>query len=270
MTWFRVDDSFYDHPKAIAAEPALGLWLRAGCWSAKQLTDGFIPASMLHTFKATTRKAQILVDARARPGGAGLWVPTLDGWQFHDWDDYQPSRIEVQDKRSKRAEAGRLGGRASGAVRRSNAEAKSEANASPSVEPPTRPDPTQEQKPPPATPGPPRPTAVGSRIPDPFEPTEAMLDWARREAPNAGRRDHDAFVDFWRGKSGAAARKVDWPATWRNWMRKASDERPPGRRSTTDERVAQARSLRDMAEQLDAADQRQIATVTQLTIGDAS
>lgn len=104
MPWFRVDDSFYDHPKAIAAGDALSLWLRAGCWSAKQLTDGFVPCAMLPTFKANTRRAQQLVDARAQPGGVGLWVPTLDGWLFHDWEDYQPTRKAVQAKREAGAE----------------------------------------------------------------------------------------------------------------------------------------------------------------------
>jgi len=27
-------------------------------------------------------------------------------------------------------------------------------------------------------------------------------------------------VDYWRAKPGPDARKLDWQATWRNWMRK--------------------------------------------------
>ena len=139
MPWFRVDDSFYDHPKAIAAGDALSLWLRAGCWSAKQLTDGFVPADMLPTFRANTRRAQQLVNARARPDGAGLWVPTLGGWLFHDWADYQPSRDETETKRVKRALAGRTGGLASARARQANAQANRSTTVDPPYIPPTRP-----------------------------------------------------------------------------------------------------------------------------------
>lgn len=61
-----------------------------------------------------------------------------------------------------------------------------------------------------------------TRISDDFAPTEAMLAWARKERPdiNAG-FETAKFVDYWRGKSGAQATKLDWAATWRNWIRSA-------------------------------------------------
>jgi hypothetical protein len=65
--------------------------------------------------------------------------------------------------------------------------------------------------------------ARATRLPDDFEPTPEMLAWARTEAPNAGRRDHEQFVDYWRAKSGKDATKVDWVAAWRKWMRTESD-----------------------------------------------
>ncbi|PDS74693.1 helix-turn-helix domain-containing protein [Rhizobium sp. L43] len=58
----------------------------------------------------------------------------------------------------------------------------------------------------------------GTRIPDDFQPdlSEAQKlgltsDEALLEA--------DAFRDHWRSKAGADGRKLDWPATWRNWCR---------------------------------------------------
>ena len=93
MTWFKVDDSFYDHPKALAAGPAVALWLRAGCWCARQLTDGFVHRAVLPQVGGSPAMAKRLVEARAVPGGTGLWVPVDGGWLFHDWADYQPTKV---------------------------------------------------------------------------------------------------------------------------------------------------------------------------------
>ncbi len=114
--------------------------------------------------------------------------------------------------------------------------------------------------------GPSRSTA-GTRIPEPFPVTPDMADWAREHAPTCGTEDHDTFVDYWRGKPGAAGKKLDWAATWRNWMRREHQKRsgspsgsPNGRApaaggakpSTTDARVAVGLAL---AARYDAEDQ---------------
>jgi hypothetical protein len=40
VTWFKVDDSFYDHPKVFdLPDSAVALWTRAGCWSARNYID---------------------------------------------------------------------------------------------------------------------------------------------------------------------------------------------------------------------------------------
>lgn len=59
-----------------------------------------------------------------------------------------------------------------------------------------------------------------TRIPDGFAPTAEMVDWARQNTPLVGTRETEAFVDYWRGVPGTKGRKTDWPATWRNWMRR--------------------------------------------------
>ncbi|STD70923.1 Uncharacterised protein [Corynebacterium ulcerans] len=34
MTWFKVDDGFYDHPKFLdVPNAAVGLWVKAGAWA---------------------------------------------------------------------------------------------------------------------------------------------------------------------------------------------------------------------------------------------
>lgn len=34
--------------------------------------------------------------------------------------------------------------------------------------------------------------------------------------------EFDCFLDYWRAKEGAGAVKRDWPATWRNWIRRSN------------------------------------------------
>ena len=103
--WFKVDDSFYSNPKtAMLSDGATALWLRSGSWSAQQLTGGFVPARMVPMFRGSNDSVRELCDA-------GLWAydEQKDGYQFHDWSDYQPDGDEVEAKRRKRSEAGKKG-----------------------------------------------------------------------------------------------------------------------------------------------------------------
>lgn len=106
MTWFRIDDSFYDHPKVFdAPDCAVALWTRAGTWSARNLTDGFVPTGMparLCDDHATATKELLR---------RGLWMRTTGGFLFHDWTDFQPTAEAVKTLREQRAEAGRRGGK---------------------------------------------------------------------------------------------------------------------------------------------------------------
>lgn len=95
-----------------------------------------------------------------------------------------------------------------------------------------------------------KPRKRGKRIPDDFRVTPDMVDWARERCPHVdGRVETEKFINYWRAKSGRDATKLDWVATWRNWMLNAAERAPraPNRaaaRSTTDDRVAQAQALK--------------------------
>jgi len=98
MTWFRIDDGFWCHPKVLrCSHRAIALWVRAGSWCAQQLTDGYVPASALPMLNATRRDAGELVTA-------GLWTVEGDGWRFHQWGERQPTRHDVETQRLATAE----------------------------------------------------------------------------------------------------------------------------------------------------------------------
>lgn len=98
MAWFKVDDSFWSHPKVLPLSlAARGVWLTAGTWCATHLTDGAIDDESLHV---------IIPGSRAQVGRwaaelvtRGLWDVTDTGWRFHSWEDFQPSREQVEAAR---------------------------------------------------------------------------------------------------------------------------------------------------------------------------
>ncbi|WP_273760015.1 YdaU family protein [Bartonella sp. ML70XJBT.G] len=66
-------------------------------------------------------------------------------------------------------------------------------------------------------------TDRGCRLPADFEPD---YDFALAEGlpPERIKIEIAKFRDFWKAKAGKDARKTDWKATWRNWVRKAIDD----------------------------------------------
>lgn len=73
-----------------------------------------------------------------------------------------------------------------------------------------------------------------TRIPDPFNVSQTMREWAAAEVPGVDvDRSTRTFVDYWRAESGAKATKRDWIATWRNWLRRDAERTGGGRQSTS-------------------------------------
>src|SRR5690349_11970818 len=105
MTWFKVDDTFYRSRKVrkLGDErvACVGLWTLCGGWSADNLTDGFVPWEVIEDWDDVRSLAKRLIVA-------GLWVETeVDGEagvQFHDWEDWQPTKAQVQQRRKHDAE----------------------------------------------------------------------------------------------------------------------------------------------------------------------
>lgn len=90
MPWFKVDDNLCTHPKARAAGlPAMGLWVVSGAYSSSYLTEGHIPEWYVKSWSQGARHADRLVTA-------GLWTPDGNGWAFHQWDERQPTKEDVE------------------------------------------------------------------------------------------------------------------------------------------------------------------------------
>ena len=107
MSFFRIDDSFYDHPKLIRLEAvagehyaaAIALWTFAGCWAAKHGTDGRVQRLRLH--RLAPFDADQVNGATNALIEVGLWELDGDEVVYHDWSAYQLSAEE--ERRNHRA-----------------------------------------------------------------------------------------------------------------------------------------------------------------------
>lgn len=82
MTWFKVDDRLWSHPKWLATPPAArGLWVTAGSWSAHQEQDGRVPYATLRILGHSLGHARALVHS-------GLWREIEGGFEFHGWAEF--------------------------------------------------------------------------------------------------------------------------------------------------------------------------------------
>lgn len=144
MPWGRCDDSFYDHPKvrALRAESGLaacGLYWKAISFSNRHLTDGRLTPDDVTFLGGTTDLADELVRVR-------LWQRAGRAYTIHDFDRFNDTRDAVLERRAKRAEAGRLGGLASGRTRQANGKqelhGRFKQTEAAGVEPPSRPVPS--------------------------------------------------------------------------------------------------------------------------------
>jgi hypothetical protein len=71
----------------------------------------------------------------------------------------------------------------------------------------------------------------GSRLPTEWRLPKKYGEWARNETSLGDdwiRKEGDKFSDYWRAQPGTKALKVDWFATWKNWVRNAKKPNGPG------------------------------------------
>jgi len=73
-------------------------------------------------------------------------------------------------------------------------------------------------------------TARGTRLPDDWTLPDDWRTWAKQTRPAWSdayiAELADGFRDYWVAKPGTAATKLDWPATWRTWVRNSRGPAP--------------------------------------------
>lgn len=122
MSWLKIDDKFARHPKVLPlSSHAFRLHVVALCHCAEMLTDGQI----------TERDVRLLMPVAGIPTwkkyvneliSAGLWTVGSHGWSINDYLAYNPSSVQVKERRERHAAQQK-------AYRRSVSRAESRAQA---------------------------------------------------------------------------------------------------------------------------------------------
>jgi hypothetical protein len=250
MPWFKVDDGFYtsskflDIPREYQAEAA-GLWMLAGVYSAHKMSDGFVSNGQLQLWEFDRESRNWLI-------AVGLWDEVDNGIQFHDWCDYQPTKESLQAKAVERSEKAKQN------VAKRWDKNKSDTKVIPTAYE-TDTNGYSEPEPEPTTSNEVVSKARATRLPENFEVTEEMKDWAKEKHPTIDLETATAnFRDYWTSKP-TAATKLDWVATWRTWIRNTKPA-PAGYRTTADLKLDRNRQARDnfLALAAQAEEQKQL------------
>ena len=99
LPWVRLDTSIFDNPKFLVLVGqnryrAVVAYVAGMAYSGKHMTGGFIQREVLPIIHARPQEMAHLMEV-------GLMDPAQGGWQIHDWDEYQLTTQEVQDRRAK-------------------------------------------------------------------------------------------------------------------------------------------------------------------------
>lgn len=127
MAWGKWTDDYPYNPKALRVGlECIGFDVAGVCWCNKQSLDGFIPEADISLVYPPARNARklaaelVAVDRWHRTDALcsaciKVYGPRNlgPGWVIHDFFDFNFSAAEIAERRAKRAEAGRKGGKVS-------------------------------------------------------------------------------------------------------------------------------------------------------------
>lgn len=221
---FPID--FDEHPKVEPlSDAAFRTFVAMNGYSRRQKLDGRIPAVVARKRWRVRTLTELVNSDPVRP----LVLIDGDAYVIRDYAEHQFTTSDEAELHERKARAGSAGGRA-------KARAVAGANQPPQQDlagigigiETTSPD------------GDVVPRKRATRIPDNFVVDADMAAWARERCPLVdGRTSTERFINYWSAKSGKDATKLDWPATWRNWLLNDQERlaRNPQRKQTPEERM---------------------------------
>ena len=97
MTWVKLDDQFYSHPKARAVgRDGRALYVAALCHASAHLTDGAITSASVPLLAAMAEVDPATADLLVT---SGLWALSDDGYRIVGYEDHQRTRDDIDAAR---------------------------------------------------------------------------------------------------------------------------------------------------------------------------
>lgn len=234
---------FADSRKVLPlSDSAFRCLVEAIIWSRKEESDGWLARRLA---LAKWSLDDLLELSTNDPENPSL-IEHEDGWQIHDFTLIQDTKAEIDARREHAKLAGRRGGlaRAKRTAKQPAKRTASKPSSKTQAETETDSLLTDVSRE--------RPRKRAHRLPNDWRPDQTVIDQMRSEHPEVDLKfEHAKFCDYWQAKSGKDATKVDWNATWRNWIRRAAEHTPTlravpnNRPAASDAAYAQAQSLKN-------------------------
>lgn len=224
MAWGKLDDKLHASVKwRRASKGARALWTTALSWCSDQENGGHVPADMLKMLDGTHPEATSLVSAR-------LWNKVEDGWEFHNWHEYNPDAASAKAKRDAESLGGKRGNHARWHVKQGITVPDCEFCTPSGGESGTRSGPDQggesgANPPDPTRPGPTQTSPKGdvgkraTRLPTDWQPTPEHEARAKEDGTNIDRE----VVKFKAHAEDRGVTSKSWNARFTRWLMNAAE-----------------------------------------------
>jgi len=208
--WIKMRCDLRTHPKVVRMAGALNadkLRVVGGLHAVWSIFDAHSEDGILdgYTFKAID--IELGWKGFAQAMNAVGWLDYVDG-QGLTAPRFEEHNGQSAKRRAQETERKRLERDAEKSTKKSGQLSASDADKSVTREEKRREEEIQE-----------RPRRA-SRLPAGWEPSADLALWARQERPDLDPlKTLDRFRDYWTAKAGKDGTKLDWDATYRNWVR---------------------------------------------------
>lgn len=218
----KLELDYADHPKiAPLSDAAFRLHIEMILYSRKYETDGIIKKRVANRM-GLRWDTDVLTELATNDDDSPSLIKLENGdYLINGYEDVQETKAEIAERRAKNAQNGAKGGRPrktqsvtesltqSGAQMKAETETETEVKREGAISPPAP------------------PKKRGTRIANDWTPSKETVEKLRQEFPHIDQKmEHRKFVDHWLAESGAKASKLDWEATYRNWIRRSAEYNP--------------------------------------------
>lgn len=209
--WVKIDDGFATHPKILKAGiTALGIQVRAICYSSQNQTDGYLPIEALPIILLGVGVEG--TDWSEHMVSNGLWDRVEGGYEVHDYLEWNVSKKERAAWKKKLSRSGKKGMKSRWNKENSDITTPITEVITEVITDSITPTSTSTS------------TLLNlkSGTLESFVLTPELEAWAAKEAIQNPAQYVEEFKDYWRStggkrKNGQPIR--DWPATFRNRLR---------------------------------------------------